>query len=203
MLGLAVGVPVCVFYATDPLVQQCGFVLLASGAGIAAICPLQYIPDISTIGGCRAAFALHLLHLVEFGLMRFYVGWFPWPGSFPRVLFGLIAEGKETTAYMASGGLLTMFAFNLLLIMLFGERVAKNYASIGKVRALLAADKGKTADADWRKMIWEQAKCWESMHRLPADLLRDKLSGKQLLKAGIGAVIATSRFSRSMANKSK
>ena len=66
---------------------------------------------------------------------------------------------------MASGRLLMMFAFNLLLIMLFGERVSKNYASIGKVtRALLEADKGKTAEADWRKMVWEQAKCcWESM----------------------------------------
>ena len=98
-LGLAVGVPVCVLYATDPLVQQCGFALLASGAGVAAILPLQYIPDISTINGCRAAFALHLLHLAEFGLMRFYVGWFPWPGSFPRVRFGLIAKGKETTPH--------------------------------------------------------------------------------------------------------
>ena len=102
---------------------------------------------------------------------------------------------------MASGGLLMMFLFNLLLIMLFGERVAKNYASIGKVRALLEADKGKTAEADWRKMVREQAKCcWESMYRLPADLLTNSPASK-LLKAGIGAVIATSRFSRSMASE--
>lgn len=190
LFGMVLAVPAGVVYSDQRDVRQLAVYLMCSGASLAAVVPLQYMVNPTTLQGSKLLFALQLVNLFVFVVLRLFIGVYGQSSLHARVLTRLYSS-DPMHAYVAGVGILTMcYFYSSVVVVLLFQRLRLTWTAMrSKVKLLhkYFNSQGKSSTPkEIHDYIWSSVKFSDIVVGVPADMMslgawcgmRKKMAGK-------------------------
>lgn len=181
---ILIAVPAAMSYAEDPDVQRVAWLLISSGAALAAAVPLQYAAGPMSLAGSKVVFILQVAVLLVFVWCRFVVGVFPRPSPHGKVVSMLQATDPAGAVLFGIVIFVFSYVFSGVVALLVLQRARKaRYATtkIKHLRAYFAKNDAVKDEKDVIAHIWASIKLADVLLSDPWDMLAARLRAGPLL----------------------